>query len=280
MDVNSTVQLHTGRAMPVIGLGTWGIKGSKRQAVEEALACGYRMIDTSRDYDSQPSIGELVSRGAIPRESLYLVTKVEETDDAYEATLQALEELRTDYIDLILIHRPPRTGAGVELWRGLIRAQKEGKVRDIGVSNYSEQQIQTIAGATGVVPVVNQIEWSPFGWSQQMYDFCKANAIIIQTYSPLTRGQRISDGVLAQIADRHNKTPAQIMIRWALQHGLVPIPKAESDQHIKENISVFDFALNSEDMSALDSLNENFSALAPMPIYELNRKERKDNEIS
>jgi 2,5-diketo-D-gluconate reductase A len=274
MEINATVQLHTGRVMPAIGLGTWGIQGSKRQAVEEALACGYRMIDTSQDYGSQPSIGELVSRGAIPRESLYLVSKVEETDDAYEATLRALKELRTDYLDLMLIHRPPRTGAGVELWRGLIRAQKEGKVRDIGVSNYSEQQIQTIGGATGVVPVVNQIEWSPFGWSQQMYDFCKANDIIIQAYSPLTHGQRINDGVVMQIADRHNKTPAQVMIRWALQHGLVPIPKAESDQHIKENISVFDFTLNSEDMAALDSLNENFSALAPMPIYELNRKER------
>jgi 2,5-diketo-D-gluconate reductase A len=274
MDSNATVRLHTGRTMPVIGLGTWGIRGSKRQAVEEALACGYRMIDTSSDYGSQPSIGELVSKGAISRESLYLVTKVEETDDAYKATLRALEELRTDYLDLILIHRPPRTGAGVDLWRGLVRAQKEGKVRDIGVSNYSEQQIQTIAGATGIVPVVNQIEWSPFGWSQQMFDFCKANNIIIQAYSPLTHGQRIDDGVLAQIAERHNKTPAQIMIRWSLQHGLVPIPKAESDQHIKENISVFDFTLNSEDMAALDSLNENFSALAPMPIYELNRKER------
>lgn len=274
MDIHSTVQLHTGTRMPVIGLGTWGIRGSIRQAIEEALACGYRMIDTSGDYGSQPSIGELMSRGAIPRESVYLVTKIEETDNAYEATLHALEELQTHYIDLMLIHRPPRTGAGVDLWRGLIRAQKEGKIRDIGVSNYSEQQIQTLVGATGILPVVNQIEWSPFGWSQQMYDFCKENNIVIQAYSPLTRAERLNDGIVAQIADKYNKTPAQILIRWSLQQGLVPLPKAESDQHIEENISVFDFHLNDEDMSILNSLNENFSALAPMPIYELNRKGR------
>lgn len=280
MDIHSTVRLHTGNVMPVIGLGTWGIRGSVRQAVEEALACGYRMIDTSGDYGSQPSIGELTSQGTISRESIYLVTKIEETDDAYEATLRALDELQTSYIDLMLIHRPPQSGAGVELWRDLIRAQQEGKIRDIGVSNYSEQQIQTLAGATGVMPVVNQIEWSPFGWSRQMYDFCKENSIIIQAYSPLTHGERITDGIISQISNKYNKTPAQILIRWSLQHGLVPLPKAETDQHIEENISVFDFALNGEDMSALDSLNENFSALAQMPIYELNRQRREDDEIS
>lgn len=271
MDIQSTIQLHTGTAMPVIGLGTWGIRGNIYNAVEEAIACGYRMIDTSGDYGSQPSIGEFVAKNTVPRSSIFLVTKVEENEDAYEATLRNLDELKTDYVDLMLIHRPPKKGAGVDLWRGLIRAKDEGKVRDIGVSNYSEQQIQTLIEATGIKPVVNQIEWSPFGWSKQMFDFCKENAIVIQAYSPLTHSQRIDDGVVAQIADKHNKTPAQILIRWSLQHGLVPLPKAETTQHIEENISVFDFDLTSEDMTALDSLNENFSTLAPLPIYELNR---------
>jgi len=271
MDIQSTVQLHTGTQMPVIGLGTWGIRGNKYNVVEEAIACGYRMIDTSSDYGSQPSIGEFFAKGTVPRTSMYLVAKVEEDEDAYEATLRNLEELKTDYIDLVVIHRPPDEGAGIELWRGLMKAQQEGKVRDIGVSNYSEQQIEALVSATGVMPVVNQIEWSPFGWSQQMYDFCKENGIVIQAYSPLTHGKRIDDGIIARIADSYGKTPAQILIRWSLQHGPVPLPKAESVQHIEENISVFDFALTHEDMAELDSLNENFSALAAMPIYELNR---------
>lgn len=268
MDTQSTVELHTGSEMPILGYGTWSIKGNVENTVRVALQAGYTMIDTSGDYGSQLGIGEALQKASIPRSSIYLVTKVEETDDAYEAVLRNLAELQVDYADLILIHRPPRTGVGEELWRGLIKAREEDKIRDIGVSNYSEQQIQTLVDATSVKPVVNQIEWSPFGWSREMADFCAENDIIVQSYSPLTRGKRLSDGYLNELAPTYGKTPSQILIRWNIQHGWVPIVKAEKPEHIEENISVFDFELTAEDMKTLDGMNENYSTLSEKPIYQ------------
>jgi 2,5-diketo-D-gluconate reductase A len=271
MDIQSTIQLHSGTEMPIIGFGTWGIKGSAKKATEMAISAGYRMIDTSGDYGSQPGIGEALKTNNIPRSSVYVVTKVEETDDAYKATINNLGELETDYVDMMLIHRPPKEGVGEALWRDLIKAKEEGKIRDIGVSNYSEQQIQTLTDLTGVKPVVNQIEWSPFGWSRQMEEFCHENDIVIQSYSPLTHGERLDDGYLAEIGEKYNKTPAQVLIRWNLQHGWVPLVKAESPSHIEENIAVFDFELTDEDIAAIDAMNEDYSALADKPIYQLNR---------
>jgi 2,5-diketo-D-gluconate reductase A len=273
MDIQTNVKLHSGGSMPVIGLGTWGLKGDIPSIVMTALAAGYRMIDTSSDYGSQSGIGEALALTDIPRSELYIVTKVEETDDAYKRTLQNLEELQLEYIDLMLIHRPPQNGAGEELWQGLIRAQKQGLVRDIGVSNYSEQQIQSLVASSGVYPVVNQIEWSPFGWSAQMLEFCEENDIVIQAYSPLTHDERLNEGVLQQMGEKYGKTPAQILVRWSLQMGLVPLPKSDNPTHIQENVDVFDFSLSSEDMEELRGLNEDFSALADKPIYQKNRKE-------
>lgn len=269
METQSTMQLHTGSKMPVIGYGTWGIKGSAREATETAISAGYNMIDTSGDYGSQPGIAEALQQISAPRSSIYLVTKVEETDDAYEATIKNLEELQVDYVDLMLIHRPPDEGVGEELWRGLIKAQQENMVRDIGVSNYSEQQIQTLTDTSGVKPVVNQIEWSPFGWSRQMADFCEENNNVIQSYSPLTHGKRLDDGLLGEIGLKYDKTPAQVLIRWNIQHGWVPIIESDNPRHIEENISVFDFELASEDMRALDEMNEDFSVLGERPVYQL-----------
>jgi 2,5-diketo-D-gluconate reductase A len=270
MDNESTTQLHTGSKMPVIGYGTWGIQGSVKDATEAAISAGYHMIDTSGDYGSQPGIGAALEDSSVLRSSIYLVTKVEETDNAYQATVKNLAELSVEYVDLLLIHRPPKEGIGENLWRDLIRTREEDKTRDIGVSNYSEQQIQTLADLTGVLPVVNQIEWSPFGWSRQMADFCLENNIIIQSYSPLTHGKRLDDGQLLQIGLTYNKTPSQVLIRWNMQHGWVPIVKAENPAHIEENIDVFDFELTDEDMDVLDQINENFSALGDRPVYQQN----------
>lgn len=270
MDNESTIQLHTGSKMPLIGYGTWGIKGSVREAIEAAISSGYKMIDTSGDYGSQPGIGAALKNGNVPRSSIYLTTKVEETDDAYEATIKNLAELEVEYVDLMLIHRPPKEGVGETLWRDLIKARREDKIRDIGVSNYSEQQIQTLTDLTSVMPVVNQIEWSPFGWSREMADFCAENNIVIQSYSPLTHGKRLDDGQLTQIGLAYNKTPSQVLIRWNIQHGWVPIVKADNPQHIEENSDVFDFELAEDDMRALDQMNENFSALGDKPVYQRN----------
>lgn len=168
MDIRSTLPLHTGRAKPVLGLGTWQLTHDTAGTVEAALRLGYRMIDTAVDYDTQPGIGEAIRRSDLDREEMYLVTKVEEDEDAYEATARNLRELGLEYADLMLIHRPPARGVGRELWEGLVRARDDGLTRDIGVSNYSIDQMEELIEATGEVPAVNQIEWTPLGWSREM----------------------------------------------------------------------------------------------------------------
>jgi 2,5-diketo-D-gluconate reductase A len=257
--------LHTGNTMPAMGLGTWQLTDHTADTIADALKMGYHMIDTSGDYGTQPGIGEGIRRAGVDRDDFYLVTKVEETDDAYEATKRDLDELGLDYADLMLIHRPPRNGAGEDLWRGLIRAKKDGLTRDIGVSNYSVDQIEALIEATGEVPVVNQIEWSPFGHGEEMERYAHDRNIVIQAYSPLTRGTRLDDKELAEIAARYDKTPAQVLIRWNLQRGTVPIPKANQREHLKENLDVFDFEMEEDDLAKLDALNERYSSLGSLP---------------
>jgi diketogulonate reductase-like aldo/keto reductase len=261
----STVTLNSGRQMPVLGLGTWQLTDDTAENVEAALRLGYRMIDTSGDYGTQPGIGEAIKRAGLEREQLYLVTKVEETDDAYQATRKNLDQLQLGYADLMLIHRPPDTGAGDELWRGLMRAKQEGLAKDIGVSNYSIELMESLTETTGETPAVNQIEWSPFGHSDEMEAYCRQHKIVIQAYSPLTRTKRFDDPSLKAIASKYGKTPVQVLIRWNLQHGTVPLPKANRREHQKENLAVFDFELSADDMAALDELNEHYSSLGSLP---------------
>lgn len=200
MDFHSTIALRTGAQMPVLGLGTWQLTKDTAETVAHALQLGYRMIDTACDYGSQRGIGEAIRRGIVDRASIYLVIKVEESDDAYEASRKYLGEIGVEYADLILIHRPPERGVGEQLWQGLQRARSDGLAKDIGVSNYSIEQMRSLERATGEMPVVNQIEWSPFGYSEAMLDFCGRQRIVIQAYSPLTRTHRLNDTTLADVA--------------------------------------------------------------------------------
>jgi len=259
------VTLASGSRMPVLGLATWQLTRDTADAVEAALQLGYRMIDTAADYGTQPGIGEALKRSDIPRSDIFLVTKVEETDDAYGATRKYLAELQQGYADLMLLHRPPPHGAGEELWQGLIRAKSEGLARDIGVSNYSVELIEQLADATGEMPAVNQIEWSPFGHSDAMLRFCSDNKIVIQAYSPLTRGKRLGDETLGAIAAKYGKTPAQVVLRWNLERGTVPLPKANQRSHQEENIGAFDFELAPDDVETLSGLNERYSSLGELP---------------
>ncbi|HPX94770.1 MAG TPA: aldo/keto reductase [Candidatus Moranbacteria bacterium] len=265
MDIESKINLRTGRRMPVMGLGTWQLTRDTAGTVRHAIDIGYRMIDTASDYGTQPAAGEAIRTSNVPREKLYIVTKIEEIDDAYEASKSYVKEMGLDYADLILIHRPPETGAGEDLWKGLIRARDEGIARDIGVSNYSMSLINELASATGEVPAVNQIEWSPFGHSMAMFSYCRENDIVIQAYSPLTRTDRLDDARLAQLAEKYKKSPAQLLLRWNLQLGTVPIPKANQKPHLEENIDIFDFEISEEDMEIFGSLNERYSALGALP---------------
>ncbi|HEX5743877.1 MAG TPA: aldo/keto reductase [Candidatus Saccharimonadales bacterium] len=268
MNAQSTIILRSGREMPVMGLGTWQLTKDTARTICKALQMGYRMIDTSGDYGTQTGIGQGFRDSGLDREDLYLVTKVEETEDAYESTLEDLRELGMDYADLMLIHRPPEDEVGLDLWEGLIRAKKEGFARDIGVSNYSADQIQALIDATGEVPVVNQIEWSPFGHDMATLGYCQENGIIIQAYSPLTRQERLDDDTLQRIASAYGKTPAQLLIQWNIQLGNVPIVKANSEEHLREDLDVFDFSISDHDMDEINSLNEQYSALGSLPYVQ------------
>lgn len=247
--------------MPVLGLGTWMLTSHTTEAVQRAIDLGYRMIDTSGDYHTQNGIGRAIRACATPPDQLFVVTKVEPDADAYESTVKNLKEMGLAYADLVLIHRAPDKGVGESEWRGLMHARDEGLARNIGVCSYRVDQLQSLAQATGEMPAVHQIEWSPFGHSLDMLNFCEANDIAVQAYSPLTRGKRLRDERLEEIASSHDKTPAQIILRWDLQHGVAPIPKAYREDHQRENIEVFDFELDAREMAALDALNERYSAL-------------------
>ena len=252
--------LQSGQRMPLLGLGTWQLRHHTAETVECALDVGYRMIDTSGDYHTQRGIGDALRAAGIPRDSLYVVTKVEQTGNAYADLCANLAELKLDYVDLALIHRPPEIGVGEPLWQGLRRAQREGMARDIGVSNYSIDQIEELVYRTGVMPAVNQIEWTPFGHSPRMLDFCRDNEILIQAWSPLTRARRINDDKLCAMAARYGKTPSQIILRWNMQLGVVPLPKANHVSHLRDNLHVFDFELSPTDMARLNGLNEHYSS--------------------
>jgi 2,5-diketo-D-gluconate reductase A len=261
---DSNVRLLSGREMPALGLGTWQLKHQTVDSVAQAIGAGYRLLDTSGDYHTQRGIGEALRAAGCPRESVFLVTKVEESGDAYEALRTNLAELRVEYVDLVLIHRPPERGVGEKLWQGLRRAKREGMARDIGVSNYSIEQIEELVYRTGELPVVNQIEWTPFGHSPRMLDFCHDNDIVIQAWSPLTRGMRLNDDKLSAMAARYGRTPAQLLIRWNLQLGVVPLPKANHANHQRDNLHVFDFEITQLDMAKLRTLNEHWSALGQL----------------
>ncbi len=261
MNAQSTVELNSGNEMPIIGVGTWQLTNQPAEMIAHALKLGFRMVDTSGDYGTQPEVGDAIRKSGKDRAELFVTTKVEETDDAYVATRQNLEELYMTYADLMLIHRPPEQGVGVELWEGLVQAQTDGFTKDIGVSNYSIEQIQTLIDATGIVPAVNQIEWTPFGHSMEMLGYCQENGIVIQAYSPLTRSERLNDKRLQEIASHYGRTPSQVLLRWDVQLGVVPIVKAGDPKHLAENIDIFNFKLSEQDMDELRNMNEAYSAL-------------------
>jgi diketogulonate reductase-like aldo/keto reductase len=252
--------LPSGNRMPLMGLGTWELTVRTVDTICNALELGFRMIDTAPDYHTQRGVGDAIRACGFERESVYVVTRIESDEDGYAAVQKGLAQLRLDYVDLGLIHEPPGHGAGEKAWQGLRRAKREGLVRDIGVSSFSIEAIEELVYRTGEMPAVNQVEWSPFGHSPRMLDFCRENEIIIQSSSPLTHGRRLADDKMGPMAARYGKTPAQLLLRWNLQLGVVPLPKANHVQHQRENLNVFDFEILPQDMARLNALNEHFSA--------------------
>lgn len=260
MDIASKTKLNNGVEIPWIALGTWSLSPGREAetAVQQALAAGYRHIDTASLYRNERSVGEGVRKSDVPRSEVFVTTKLWSTDHGYDKALAAAEEslrlLAFDYVDLYLIHWPqPRQRQ--ETWQALERLLNEGKARAIGVSNYQVHHLEDILALDSVVPAVNQIDLSPYNYQRQkgVVDFCREHGILLEAYSPLTKGRRLSDPRLQKIADKYGKSTAQILIRWNLQHAFVPLPKSSKPEHIRSNIDVFDFTISEEDMATLDS---------------------------
>ncbi len=223
-----------------------------------ALDCGYRLIDTAKIYGNERDVGIAVRESGVPRKEVVVTTKLWNSDQGYESAIhacqQSLRELNLDYVDLYLIHWPASSRRG-ESWRALVELRKEGLCRSIGVSNYMIPHLRELLAESEVVPAVNQVEFHPFLFQKDLLEFCRARGILIEAYSPLTRGQRLNDPRFVAIASRYGRSPAQILLRWALEHGVVPIPKSSRPERIRENAAVFDFSLAPADMKALDALS-------------------------
>ncbi|TLZ56706.1 MAG: aldo/keto reductase [Methanobacteriota archaeon] len=261
LSINSRIKLNNGVEMPIFGLGVWQIPAGAptQRAVKAALQVGYRLIDTAKFYGNEADVGIAVRGSGLPRDEVFITTKVWNDDHGYETALKAFEASRKrlgfSTVDLYLIHWPV-PGLRKETWKALEKIQKEGKAHAIGVSNYMVPHLEELLASAEVVPAVNQIELSPFLVPKDVIEFCKKHAIAVEAYSPLTKGHRINDPRLKAVAQKYGKTVPQILIRWGLQHGFIEIPKSSRPEHIKENAQVFDFEIRAEDMRALDSLGE------------------------
>jgi len=252
--------LNDGVTMPWLGLGVYQTKDGEEviHAVKTAVELGYRSIDTAAGYNNEEGVGQAIRECGVARDELFITTKVRNPDQGYESTLKAFEVSRSklglDYIDLYLIHWPV-AGKYKETWKALIHLQKEGLIKSIGVSNFQIHHLKDIIEDSGVVPVVNQVEFHPLLTQRELLKYCKEQNIQIEAWSPLMQGN-LDLPLLKELAQKYDKTPAQIVLRWDLQQGVITIPKSVHAERIKENAGFFDFTLSDEDVKAIEDLNK------------------------
>jgi diketogulonate reductase-like aldo/keto reductase len=247
----------------MIGFGTWEIipDQSAKQAVLEALGAGYRLIDAAKIYGNEQGVGEAIRESGIPREDLFITTKLWNDDQNFSRTMNACEasmnRLGLDYLDLYLIHWPA-TKKRHDSWRAFEQLYEQGAIKAAGVSNYTVEHLQELLERSQLTPAVNQVEFHPFIFEQQqeLLQFCAGHDILVEAYSPLSRLGGTRNQALGAIADRHGKTPQQVVLRWCLQHGTVPLPRSADPDHIRSNLRIFDFELSDNDMHGLDSLSD------------------------
>ncbi len=269
IDLSSTTTLNNQVEMPWLGLGVFRAEPGEevRQAVAEALRVGYRHIDTASFYENEADVGTAVRESDIPPEEVFVTSKLWNDDQGYDNTLRAfersMEAIGLDKLDLYLVHWPIKDSLR-ETWRAMERIYEEGRVRAIGVSNFLVHHLQELNKEANVVPAVNQVEFHPFLTLPELQDYCRRNEIQLEAWSPLTRGKHFDNPIIRSIAEQHGKTPAQVLIRWDLQHGVVTIPKSVHAERIRENADVFDFHLTPGQMDRLDGLNQE-ERLGPHP---------------
>jgi diketogulonate reductase-like aldo/keto reductase len=284
LTIDTKITLNDGHEIPQLGLGVWQTRAGAtcEAAVLAALEAGYRHIDTAAMYGNEESVGAAIRMSGIPRENIFVTTKLWNSDHGNPARAldTSLRKLKLDYVDLYLIHYPVRERR--QSWRALEVLRTVGKARSIGVSNFTIRHLTELLAETKTVPAVNQVEFHPYLYQQDLLDFCAGKGIVVEAYSPLTKGEQLKDPKLVAVARKYAKagpqpaaprarlpfvdslfphsaakSTAQILIRWALQHGLVAIPKSANRRRIFENADIFDFEINAEDMELLDRFNEN-----------------------
>jgi 2,5-diketo-D-gluconate reductase A len=268
--VSPRVTLNDGNSIPQVGLGVWQTPAEETErAVAAALQAGYRHIDTAAAYRNEPETGRGLVNSGVPREDVFLVTKLWNSDQGYDSTLAAfdasLDRLGVDYLDLYLIHWPvPANNAYVDTFKAFAHLRDQGRVRSIGVSNFAPEHLTVLIDSTGIVPVVNQIELHPLLPQHELREVHAELGIATEAWSPLGQGSLLADPVITGIADRHGKTPAQVLIRWHIHLGNIVIPKSVNPERIVSNFDVFDFDLDETDMAAIASL-ETDTRLGPDP---------------
>ncbi|GAA1157095.1 aldo/keto reductase [Nocardioides aquiterrae] len=248
--------LPGGSTMPLLGFGTWQITGDDAvRATATALAAGYRHLDTATVYGNESEVGRALAESGVPRDDVFITTKCppHRAGSERETLEQSLEALRTDRVDLWLIHWPADGPVNTDLWRALVEARDAGLTREIGVSNFDLALVDEVTAATDVAPAVNQIEWSPFLFDAGTLAAHRERGIVLEGYSALRHGT-LDDPTIVSIAERLERSPAQVIVRWHIQHGVVVIPKSVDADRIRTNADVADFSLTDEDMAAIDAL--------------------------
>lgn len=263
LSMDTTVELSHGGPIPLFGLGTFRSPAGRetREAVGWALELGYRHVDTAALYGNEADVGAAIRESGIPREEVFVTTKLHKDDHGYDAALRgfdaSLGRLELDYVDLYLIHWPesPRRQ---ESWDAFERLLEEGRARAIGVSNYMVHHLEEVLERGTVVPAVNQIELHPFNYRSRrdVVELCRERGIAVEGYSPLVKARKLDEPAVREVAEAAGRTPAQVLIRWALQHRIITIPKSTNRDRIRENADVFDFELDADQMARLDGLDE------------------------
>lgn len=252
--------LSNGVKIPSIGFGTYKSGNDKEtcEIVKYALNTGYRMIDTASFYGNEYGVGKGIKESGIDRSDIFLVTKLWNDDHGYDNTIEAfnksLKTLQVDYIDLYLIHWPNKLNT--DTWRAFENIYKSGKVKAIGVCNFKIGHLEELKKNAKIMPMINQVEIHPLNNKGDMLSYCNENSIKLMAWSPIMRGKLFSNEVMVSLAEKYNKTISEIILRWHIQRGVIPIPKSSNEQRIKENFNVFDFIISSEDMKVIDSLKE------------------------
>lgn len=253
--------LHNGIKMPLLGLGVYDMyEKTAEEAVSNALEIGYRLIDTAAMYRNEKEVGNAIRNSGIKRSDIFVTTKVANANQGFDATLLAFDTsmklLNIDYIDLYLVHWPIK-GKRKDTWKALEKLYSEKKVRAIGVANYLIPFLEELAVYANIMPLLNQVEFSPYLYLHELLHYCRQHSIQLQSYTPLLRGKKFTDPRLLNLAAKYIKTPAQVILRWNIQHGISTIPKSANKERLQENFDIFDFTIDPADMNLMDSFHEN-----------------------